>query len=304
MAATNPTPPSALSADALIEDWTRALRAEHRSPCTIKSYSTAVRQLAAYGVDKGRGDALTTYDKRLIRDFLAYIIETRSPATAQTRYDAISSCYRWLVDEEELEAEASPMRLVKRPKAPEPVTPVLSLDQVRRLLAVCNRHTLRGARDRALMVLMLDTGVRVGGLIGAEMCDLDLDSQHLTVLLKGSKRPHRLPFGDRAATEVARYLRLRRTSPLAAEQWLWLGPRGPLTESGVEQLLIEHAKAAQLGIHVHPHMFRHTFAHLWKAGEGKDDDLIEIAGWSGPKQLARYGRDPTAAAGRCGPPSA
>ena len=55
-------------------------------------------------------------------------------------------------------------------------------------------------------------------------------------------------------------------------------------------MLIERAKEARLGIHVHPHMFRHTFAHLWKAGEGKDDDLIEIAAWSGPKQLARYGR--------------
>lgn len=51
------------------------------------------------------------------------------------------------------------MRLVKRPKAPEPLTPVLTLDQVRLLVGVCDRHTLRGARDRALMVLMLDTGI-------------------------------------------------------------------------------------------------------------------------------------------------
>ena len=228
MAATNPATPPALGAEALVEDWTRALRAEHRSSHTIKSYSTAARQLAAFAVAKGRGDALTAYDKRLLRDFLVHIIETRSPATAQTRYDALSSCYRWLVEEEELEEGASPMRLVKRPTAPDPLTPVLTLDQVRFLLAVCDRHTLRGARDRALILLMLDTGVRIGGLLGAEMSDVDLDSQHITVVLKGSHRRHRLRFGERAASELARYLRLRRTSPLAGETWICWGPAVPL----------------------------------------------------------------------------
>jgi len=36
-------------------------------------------------------------------------------------------------------------------------------------------------------------------------------------------------------------------------------------------------------------MFRHTFAHLWKAAGGSDDDLMRLAGWRSPQMLQRYG---------------
>jgi integrase len=42
-------------------------------------------------------------------------------------------------------------------------------------------------------------------------------------------------------------------------------------------------------VRVHPHIFRHTFAHLWKAAGGSDDDLMRLAGWRSPQMLQRYG---------------
>jgi integrase len=48
-------------------------------------------------------------------------------------------------------------------------------------------------------------------------------------------------------------------------------------------------RGEQAGVRVHPHMFRHTFAHQWKAQGGSDDDLMRLAGWRSPQMLRRYG---------------
>jgi len=50
------------------------------------------------------------------------------------------------------------------------------------------------------------------------------------------------------------------------------------------------------GVRVHPHMFRHTFAHLWKAAGGSDDDLMRLAGWRSPQMCSAMGRRPRTSA--------
>jgi hypothetical protein len=61
-----------------------------------------------------------------------------------------------------------------------------------------------------------------------------------------------------------------------------------MTASGIAQVIRRRARAAGLG-HVHPHQFRHTFAHQWLAHEGQEGDLQEIAGWRRREMLRRYG---------------
>jgi integrase/recombinase XerC len=260
----------------------------------VKSYLTAARQLAAFGAARGRGDALATYGKALIKDFLIHIIETRSPSTAQTRYDGLRACYRWLEDEEpELAGKPSPLTKVKRPDAPDPETPVIPLEQVSKLLAVCDRSTTQGARDRAIIRLLLDIGPRADGVAGIKLDDVDLDNQLVWIELKRAKRKSKrkgLPFGDKEAADLERYLRRRRLSPFAHLPWLWLGLRGRFTASGIAQMLTSHAEQAGLGIHIHPHMFRHTFAHYWKQSEGKDEEVAELGDWQDPRMFRRYGK--------------
>ena len=80
---------------------------------------------------------------------------------------------------------------------------------------------------------------------------------------------------------------------------VWIGPKGPLTDSGIYQLV--QRRAAQAGLQgVHPHRFRHHFSHTWLDRGGAEGDLMELNGWNSPQMLRRYGRSAAAARARRG----
>jgi integrase len=108
------------------------------------------------------------------------------------------------------------------------------------------------------------------------------------VLGKGRRR-RSAPFGPKTSEALRRYLRVRARRPDAARAELWLGAKGPLTESGVAQILERRAGDAGLR-HVHPHQFRHTFAHTgWRpAAGGQEQDLMRLAGWRSQEMVGRY----------------
>jgi integrase len=84
-----------------------------------------------------------------------------------------------------------------------------------------------------------------------------------------------------------RYLRARAKHPAADSQALWLGHKGPLTPSGIEQIVRRRGKEAKIA-NLHPHQLRHTFAHEWLKEGGNEGDLMRLAGWRSRTMLQRY----------------
>jgi integrase len=179
------------------------------------------------------------------------------------------------------------MERMRPPRVPDAPVPVVSIDDFRRLLKSAAGRDLADRRDTAILLLLFDTGIRRGELVGMEVDDLDLRERvaHVT-----GKAGHRrvVRFGTRTAVAIDRYLRLRRAHPHAASPALWIGQDGPLTASGLAQLIARRCRAAGLE-RLHPHQFRHTFAHEWLAGGGQEGDLMRLAGWRSPQMLRRYG---------------
>ena len=106
------------------------------------------------------------------------------------------------------------------------------------------------------------------------------------VLGKGS-RTRACPFGRKTARALDRYLRARGTHPHADSDQLWLGRRGPLTDSGVHQIV--RGRSRQAGLPgVYTHLFRHVFAHRWLASGGNETDLMRLAGWRSRDMVSRY----------------
>ena len=106
-------------------------------------------------------------------------------------------------------------------------------------------------------------------------------------MLGKGRRSRGVPVGARTANAVRRYLRLRMRHPLArGTEALWIGRKGALSNSGLRQML--ERRALEAGVeNVHPHRFRHTFAHQWLAAGGQETDLMRLAGWRSRRMVAR-----------------
>jgi site-specific recombinase XerD len=179
------------------------------------------------------------------------------------------------------------MRNMKPPHVPEEPPAVLSADQLRKLLKTCEGKSYEDRRDNAIIRLLLDTGMRRAEIAGLKLEDMDLDSNIAVVMGKG-RRPRACPFGRKTAQAMDRYLRARSSHRDAELPNLWLGRSGPMTGSGLFQLVTERARS--VGIEgVFLHQFRHTFAHSYLSDGGNEGDLCMLAGWRSRQMLGRYG---------------
>jgi site-specific recombinase XerC len=121
--------------------------------------------------------------------------------------------------------------------------PVLTEDQLRRLLKACDGRDFAARRDTAIIRLLIDTGLRRGECAGIMLDDLDLDDQVVTVLGKG-RRPRVLAYGRKTALALDRYLRARASHPHTALPNLWVGRNGAMTPSGVFQVVADRGSPA------------------------------------------------------------
>jgi integrase len=164
---------------------------------------------------------------------------------------------------------------------------VLSEADLIRLLKACDGTTFEERRDLAAILLLIDTGMRLGELAGLSLEDLDLDLNVARVLGKG-RQPRACPFGKETARALDRYLRARARHRDADRLELWLGSAGPVTSNGLYQFVSDRARQAGLG-DVSPHQLRHTVVHAWLAAGGNEGDLMRLTGWRSREMVNRYG---------------
>jgi site-specific recombinase XerC len=281
------SPPPGATLPALNASFRRTLRAEDKSERTVKSYTEAVGLLADFLQGRGHPLTLNAVKRADVRDFIADQLERWKPATALNRYRSLQAFFKWCVAEGEL--ETSPMVGMKPPQLPDEPPPVLSDDQLRRLLRSCDGRDFTDRRDTAIIRLFIDTGVRVSEAAGIMLPDdLDLDDQVVIVLGKG-RRPRAVPFGRKTALAIDRYLRLRSSHTFAHLPNLWIGRAGAMTPSGLFQVVAD--RGASVGLPgLHPHQFRHSFADSWLSAGGNEGDLMRLAGWRSRQMVDRYAK--------------
>jgi site-specific recombinase XerD len=278
--------PAHLTTDTARASFVRHLRAENKSPRTVETYLDAVDRFHSFLVERGMPTAVGAIRREHIEIWLVELTERgQRPATVSNRYRSLHSFFVWLVDEGEL--TRSPMERMRPPHVPEQPPEVLRDEQLAALLKACAGTDFESRRDTALIRLLIDTGMRRGELAGLRVGDIDFDQDVAVVMGKG-RRTRSCPFGHRTAQALDRYLRLRARHPQAQLEALWLGRKGPLEANSVLQLI--HRRGRQAGIaNLHPHVFRHTYAHQWLAAGGTEGDLMRLAGWRSREMLSRYG---------------
>jgi site-specific recombinase XerD len=269
----------------LLPDWQISLKAKGRRAGTIASYLTVARTFNAFLVAQGMPTRVSAITREHIEHFLADLFDRTKPATVAKHYRSLQQLFKFLVDDGEI--ASNPMERMHPPAVPEQPVPILTDDELIRLLATCKGQTFENRRDEAIIRLLVDTGIRASELIGLTLEDVDLAAQLAFVEGKGG-RGRAVPYGIRTADALRKYVKVRRRHPLAERtSVLWLGRKGPLTVSGLAQVLERRGKDAGVD-HLHPHRFRHTMAHRWLAAGGQEQDLMRLAGWRTREMVGRY----------------
>lgn len=281
----------------LAASFRRHLRAANKADRTLVLYGQAIRFFCDWLETQGRPTTMDQLTRHALAAWLAELSERVDVGTVRTRMRGMRRFCRWLVAEGEL--DKAPTEGLEMPTQPERPVRIFTDDEIKRMLKTCvvsrtrtsafDRRVFDGRRDEVILRMLLDCGLRVSELAGVALEHLELDQEVVYVVGKGN-RPRAVPFGARTAQAVDRYLRTRSGHPKARlTNQLILSERGPISTDGIRWRL--ECIAEEAGVpHVHPHAFRHTFAHRWLAAEGQERDLMRLAGWRSEAMLAVYAR--------------
>jgi integrase/recombinase XerC len=183
-----------------------------------------------------------------------------SPRSVQRRLSAARSFFEYLLREGVV--DRNPAVDIAAPKAEKRLPATLDADRMARLLATTGDETLT-LRDRAVMELFYSSGLRLSELVGLDLTDLDLAEGIVRVTGKGAKT-RIVPVGRQAIAALNEWLRRRPDLAPAGERALFLSTRGTRMSVRAVQARVSHWAAQQgIGVKMHTHVFRHSFAtHL------------------------------------------
>jgi site-specific recombinase XerD len=283
-------------------------QAQHLSPHTVADYSNAFRKFQAY---LGADVPLAGITPAQVKSFLADLSEPRAPSGAAPRpvkglsnksilniHTGLSALWTWAVAEGVVQRHL--LREIPRPRPEKRVINPFTLDDVKKLLGACERsrtysrpgkatcdHTVpTGLRNRAMILLLVDTGIRASELCGLTSKDADLTNRHILVLGKGNKE-RSLPISARTAKMVWRYLTTERKDERVDRPLFVSNTDDPMTRDGLLRVLKRLGEKAGVP-NCYPHRFRHTFALSFLRNGGNAFELQMALGHTTLEMVQTY----------------
>jgi site-specific recombinase XerD len=255
------------------------------SPRTIEFYSEELHFWQTYLECQGLNHVEELTPGHL-REYLLKLAERRNPGGVHAAFRAMRAFLNWYEVEYEPQEWSNPIRKVAAPRVPQRQLDPVSLSDLKTMLATCERRTLIGDRDRAMLLALLDTGCRASEFLALNLGDVNLHSGAVIVRnAKGGK--FRTAFlGAKTRRELGRYLRHRAST--SANEPLWLTVHGKrLSYCGLRSVLRRRSKRAGID---EPtlHSLRRAFALTCLRGGMDVYSLQKLMGHSDLSVLRRY----------------
>jgi integrase/recombinase XerC len=268
------------------DDWLRRLQTSRRSRSTLIAYRVAIDGLLDWSSDHGRN----VFEEATIVDHLAdYQRRARpAPATYYRRFGLLRRFLRWLSRRSGL---PDPFLELEPPPKPQQEADWLTEEEFDRLLAVAEhprrRRTGLAARDRLVLLALVQTSLRRSELIALDWCDVDLESARASLLVRQGKgaKPRRQPLAPQLAEELGRLRDERQPGPTDP---VFCGLEGKRLQPTILAGIISRAvEQAGLQKRVTAHTLRHTAA-TWLRQETGDARLV--AAYLGHADLSTVSR--------------
>jgi integrase/recombinase XerC len=278
-----------------IDSFLLSCKVEGKSYGTIECYSDKLKGFLWYATNYKWPNDITAITTQHLREFLVYLRETPhrfnstcpramkpiNSTTVQKYYRALSALFNWSLSEGILETNS--LSKIKVPRAEKKVVKALDSNGVNQLISSLGK-TFDGIRNKAIIMVLVDCGLRLGELLHLSLEDIDSDQQLMKVDGKTGERVVR--YGKTTATALNHYLKIRNRVN-GHNNALWLTRKGiTLKDSSVETMFIKMSRRS--GVRVHPHLLRHTFATMWLKNGGDSLMLQRLLGHTTLMMTNRY----------------
>lgn len=266
------------------EAWLNWLATQRRaSPLTLKAYRAGLESLLRLADGRPVAELETQDIRRFVARLHGEGLQGRSIARHLSAWRGL---YRWLIRQRGL--RANPALGVRPPRTPSTLPRVLSPDQAKALLDP-EAENLLETRDIAMFELFYSSGLRVSELAGLDV-DGGLDLAEAVVTVRGKRnRSRSVPVGSKAMQALRAWLAVRAGIARAGEPALFVTRSGGrLSTGGIASRLGHRARALGLGVHVHPHMLRHSFASHLLQSSGDLRAVQELLGHASIRSTQVY----------------
>lgn len=285
-------PDQSISLGDLVDGFLFSLRAEGKANSTLDYYSYLLRPLLFFATTKHWPSSVRSLDANKLREFLAWtgtrtvefevahnggkVVRNAKPSTAWPYYRTLKRLLNWAVQEGYL--ESSPLATIhfKPPRTP-PVEGY-NRDELVKLLTVCDWDMKTGARftgtrNRAMLLLFIDSGLRRAEMASIRLGDIDLEGKQIRVLGKGNKIGI-VPFSAKTAKAIWAWLIARKAR--AKCDYLWITEEGnAFSVQGLVSWFTRLKSRAGVNGHGGVHRLRHTAALQYLKG-AKDSFLLQL----------------------------
>ena len=266
-----------------IELYLTACRVEGKQPNTVVAYRETLMMFLGVAGKMGFAHDVRAITTEHIYQWLGWVKDRGvTDETLHRRHREAKFIFVWLIRLGVV--DANPFDPIKNVQIPKRVVQAIKPEHIRKMLNAWFPNEFLAARNRAIIMVFLDTGIRLNELISLQLEDLDLETQRLRILNGKMKKQRVVGVGDAALEYVKRYLEVRGDEP----GQLFLSKHGRAIRPNSIRVMLRRL-AERAGVpHVNPHKFRHTFATWAIESEAREIDVQFLLGHSTPVMVRRY----------------
>jgi len=281
-------------------------RTENRSDLTIRDYNDKLSKFYSWYQVKHGDLTLEKIDADLIREYIRYLLYEHeqykdhpykkdkshkiglSPTAINIHITYLKGFFNFLYKEDFI--AANPMKNINKFKVDNDTVNALTVDEVKLLFAQIDRTTFAGSRDYTVLMLMLDTGIRIGELLKLEIDDFNMQQGSITIQSAVSKvrKMRILPISPFVTKLIIHHLQ-QRDETWECESLFTTYEGNSLEASSFRKRIKHYAEKAGLNKRVYPYLMRHTFSLLYLTlKQGDAFSLQRMLGHSSMQMTRRY----------------